>query len=264
MHITEQQINDFRRNGYIVVPRILPPTLISDLRKEADKATTLAREKRGADAQRLQPVGQYAEQLNLKVFQDYAELPGLNAVIHQLLSAEHSYGRQDVLGILLEPAEHPWSCGWHRDMTLESSRLPADQFRALIWDWNSGNQVNCPLYKDECTWFVSGSHLRIEDLPEETAAASAKMRDGIGADSSITDLVEKERVCLDYTRSMPGAVQLRLEPGDFCIYRPVGWHIGTYLPYRRRATLHDVVLNPTFGAWWDAWRKGESPSWPPA
>ena len=48
---------------------------------------------------------------------------------------------------------------------------------------------------------------------------------------------------------MPGAVQLHLEAGDFCLYRNTLWHLGNYLPYRRRATLHDAVDTDEFFAW---------------
>lgn len=47
-----------------------------------------------------------------------------------------------------------------------------------------------------------------------------------------------ELYCLNYCQAMPGAVQLVLNPGDFCIYRNVGWHLGNYVPYRKRMTIH--------------------------
>ena len=60
---------------------------------------------------------------------------------------------------------------------------------------------------------------------------------------------ERERVCLAYCRSMPGAVQICLEPGDYTLYRSVLWHAGNYVPYTRRATLHDYVDTPAFRQW---------------
>ena len=58
-----------------------------------------------------------------------------------------------------------------------------------------------------------------------------------------------ERICLEYCRSMPGAVQLHLNAGDFALYRNTLWHIGNYVPYRKRATLHDSVDTAEFAAW---------------
>ena len=48
---------------------------------------------------------------------------------------------------------------------------------------------------------------------------------------------------------MPGARQLHLAAGDFCLYRNTLWHIGNYVPYRRRATLHDSVYTPAYREW---------------
>ena len=45
---------------------------------------------------------------------------------------------------------------------------------------------------------------------------------------------------------MPDAVQLVLNPGDFCIYRNIGWHIGNYIPYRTRMTIHTQCDTPSF------------------
>ena len=50
-------------------------------------------------------------------------------------------------------------------------------------------------------------------------------------------------------RSMPGAVQIHLDAGDFCLYRNTLWHLGNYVPYRIRSTLHDAVDTEEFAAW---------------
>ena len=48
---------------------------------------------------------------------------------------------------------------------------------------------------------------------------------------------------------MPGAVQLHLDAGDFALYRNTLWHIGNYVPYRKRATIHDGALTAEFKDW---------------
>jgi hypothetical protein len=45
---------------------------------------------------------------------------------------------------------------------------------------------------------------------------------------------------------MPGAIQWVLNPGDFAIYRNIGWHIGNYVPYRRRATFATHCFTPAY------------------
>ena len=84
---------------------------------------------------------------------------------------------------------------------------------------------------------------------------------------------ERESSCREYAQSMPGARQLFLDAGDFCLYRNTLWHIGNYVPYAKRATLHDAVDTDEFAAWRDetlrlvherqaaGTRHGESQSW---
>jgi hypothetical protein len=55
--------------------------------------------------------------------------------------------------------------------------------------------------------------------------------------------------CLEYARRMPGATQVVLCAGDVAFYRACGWHIGNYVPYVRRATLHDGYYGPEDWAW---------------
>ena len=35
--------------------------------------------------------------------------------------------------------------------------------------------------------------------------------------------------------------------------RPNGWHIGTYVPYRKRATLHDGAWKQETRDWYKRW-----------
>jgi hypothetical protein len=60
---------------------------------------------------------------------------------------------------------------------------------------------------------------------------------------------QRELACLHYTRQMPGAVPVTLGAGDVAFYRAVGWHIGNYVPYTKRATLHDGFYGLDDRAW---------------
>jgi hypothetical protein len=104
---SEKHIVDYHTFGYTIFRSILPTSLIGDLRRVTDRAREIAREESGPQSQRLQPVGKY--DLNLRPFQDYAELPELYDAVHRLLTPEHSCGGSpEVLGILIEPAERAW------------------------------------------------------------------------------------------------------------------------------------------------------------
>lgn len=230
--------------GFTVFAGILPPSLLTDLRQTCQRARELARERSGPRAQRLQPV--FEHDLDHQPFVDFAELPVLVDAVHRTLSPEHSYGLRDGLGVLLEPADMAWCTHWHRDWRDNVAGLDLDRWQADYRDPELFNQLNCAIYDDSATWVVPGSHLRA-DLPGEAARfpdrpVPTPALDGLSPEA-------RERACLEYCHSLPGARQLHLAAGDFCLYRNTLWHIGNYLPYRTRATLHDHVDTPAYRTW---------------
>ncbi len=240
---SDRHIHEYHTKGFTVFRHILPPSLIADLRRVTDRARELARKERDPQAQRLQPVGQF--DIDQQPFIDYAELPVLVDAIRRVLTPRHYHGDRDFMGVLLEPADLPWCTPWHRDWRDNHAALDLARWDAGFSDINLFNQVNCALYDDGSTWFVPGSHLR-RDLPAEVArfpirpienpkfAGTAEVREYSG---------------LEYCRSMPGAEQALLEAGDYCLYRNTLWHLGNYVPYRKRATIHDGVFTPEFVTW---------------
>jgi ectoine hydroxylase-related dioxygenase (phytanoyl-CoA dioxygenase family) len=242
---SDQHLDEYHTQGYTVFRAILPPALIGDLRRVTDRARALAREKHGPQAQRLQPVA--AHDLDPTPFDAFRALSELRAAIAALLSPRHAYGSPEILGVLLEPADLPYCTAWHRDWRDNVRHLDRSDWEARFRDPDYFNQLNAALYEDDCTWIVPGSHLR-SDLPREMARFPE--RPPRGPDLEGRSYEERERLCLEYCESMPGAVRLRLNAGDCAIYRNTLWHLGTYLPYRKRATLHDAVETPEYAAWW--------------
>ena len=244
----EKHIADYHTLGYTIFQDIIPTSLLTDLRRVADKAREIARKVTGPQAQRLQPIAKY--DLDQQPFKNYGELPELNDAIHQVLTPHHYHNDLDRTGILLEPAEYPWCTDWHRDWR---DHMPQEVFESEFreeWQWQSfhidyQNQINCALYEDPSTWIVPGSHYRQRNLPGEIAAKNAYDRDKFRNQKPISS-EQQERDCLNYTRNMPGAVQLRLNAGDFALYRASAWHIGNYVPYRKRATIHDFCGTPEY------------------
>ena len=241
---SDHHIEEYRAQGYAVFRQILPITLVSDLRRVCDQARQLARTERGPQAQRLQPISNF--QLDQQPFLDYVELAPLNDAIHRLLSPAHRLGGPQIMGVLFEPADQPWCTNWHRDWRDNVHGLNLSRWDARFADDRYFNQVNCALYADSCTWVVPGSHLR-RDLPREIERFPE--RPIVGPNLEGQSRTEREWTCLAYTRSMPGAQQLFLDAGDFCLYRNTLWHIGNYVPYAKRATLHDSVDSDEFKAW---------------
>ena len=242
----DRHIDEYRTLGYTVFRQILPPSLIADLRRVCDQARDLARRKGGSQTQRLQPMADFP--LDQQPFVDYAEFPVLLDAVHRLLSPDFRLGGAPVMGVLFEPAEWPWCTHWHRDWRDNIPGLELARWDEHFADDRYFNQVNCALYADSCTWVVPGSHLR-RDLPRE--AARFPERPIAAPDLEGQSAAEREWTCLTYARSMPGARQLFLDAGDFCLYRNTLWHLGSYVPYVRRATLHDAVDTDEFAAWRD-------------
>jgi hypothetical protein len=242
-------ITDYLTQGYLVFRGIVPPSLVCDLRVEADKARELAHGLNGPQTQRIQPLSEYADRLNLKPFQDYAELPELGDAIRRLLGPGYTHAHLDIMGILVEPLDRPWNSGWHRDVV---SRIPPDVYDELIGTtlaevWNDlrfFNQVNCAIYADSCLWFVPGSHLRYKNPPGERVTDPKLIEEVEGLPDA-----EAERILLDHCQQFPGAIQMHLAAGDFAVYRHLGWHSGNYVTYQPRATIHDLVCYEPCRSW---------------
>ncbi len=239
----DTMIDQYLSQGYLIFRGIVPPSLLRDLRVEAEKARHLAHKLNGPQTQRIQPLSAYADDLNLTPFYDYTELPQLADAIQRLLGKDYTHGHVDIMGLLVEPLERPWHIGWHRDGVVEVPPEAYDDIvkakLAEVWhDLRHYNQVNCAIYADSCTWFVPGSHLRQWNLPgERQTTRDPILRNPIEGMSN----TEAERFYLDHCRQFPAAVQVHLGPGDFMVYRNLAWHTGNYITYQPRATIHDVV-----------------------
>jgi len=241
---SEAHIAEYFSQGFTVFRGILPPALMTDLRKVTDRGRELVRKEKGPQYQRFQPVCAY--DIDQKPFENYRDLPELRDAIARVLSPKHTHGSLKYLGVLVEPADRPECTNWHRDWVHHNEPLTFDACPLDIFDLNNFNQINCALYEDGCTWVVPGSHFR-KDLPAEETAFS-----GIPAAwPNLKDLSDAaaERAGLEYCRRMPGSQQLLLNAGDLAMYRNIMWHLGNYAPYRKRATLHDSAMTTEYIEW---------------
>jgi hypothetical protein len=231
---TERRREEYCTAGFTILRDLIPATLLSDLRRETDKAREIARRKYGPQTQRLQPVYAY-EELDARPFRDFLALPGLRATVEGILGVGHR--QSDIMGVLLEPAEHAWATHWHRDWGYNAPHVDLEAFFQSVTNLQMHNQLNAALYDDHSLWVVPGSHDR-EDAAEERAAFPRIPPPGPELNAGIS-AAERELTCLRYVRQMPGATPVTLFAGDVAFYRACQWHIGNYVPYTRRATLHD-------------------------
>ena len=265
----DEWIHSYRTDGFVILRQVLPAALIRDLRRATVRAHELARAQGGPQAQRLQPIGEFLNAAELRAFDNYLTLAPLVDAIHKILTPRHTLGNGNVsrVGLLIEPATHPWCTPWHRDMRetvagAYSGRttLPdVAEFRRVRHDPLFFNQINCPLYEDNCTWYVPGSYLRSDDLAGEQAAITRIPRFADGTPDE-----EREAGCLEYCERMPRAIRATLSAGDFMLYHPLGLHLGNYMPDRKRVTIHDNAPSPESADWIDRWEKARNGKGPPA
>ena len=253
----DAMIDQYLTQGYLNMRGIVPPSLLGDLRRQADIARNLAHALNGPQTQRLQPLDQYSDKIEVQPFLDYIELAALREAITRLLGQGYTHGHLHIMGLLVEPRDHPWHCGWHRDGVVEVPPEGRDEvvnsFMNQVWyDLRIYNQVNCALYQDSCTWFVPGSHLRQKDLPGEMQSTGDPGLRNMPDDWTNEKM---EQHVFTHCRNMPGVIPVHLEPGDYMIYRNLGWHCGVYLPYQPRATIHDVVSHDATIPWREEWSK---------
>lgn len=235
-----EQIDSFHRHGYCILCRVVPATLLVDLRRSAEIARAIAHRLRGPDAQRLQPVSTHLDAKDMRPFVDLYALPNLRNALAAILPPSHRLTVEQI-GILFEPQQSPYTTHWHRD-----ARDVNDPQRLAAWEATQNNpdcwnQLNLPLYEDTCTWVVPGSHNR-PDLPGE--AAWLKSQSFPDTRPVPVTSEEKEHRALDNIRAMPGGQRVVLDAGDLLLYRNTLWHLGNYTTYKRRATLHDNPMSP--------------------
>lgn len=231
---TERHRVEYMVDGFTILRGLIPAPLLADLRRETDKAREIARSLRGPQTQRLQPVYAYPD-IDARPFRDFLDLPGMRATVAGVLGPEHE--RSDIMGVLLEPERDAWCTQWHRDWGYNAPHVDLEAFFKAAPNLRMFNQLNAALYDDHSLWVVPGSHVR-EDTEDERAAFASIPPPAPTLHDSMSE-AEREQACLAYCRQMPCAVPVPLFAGDVAFYRACQWHIGNYVPYTRRATLHD-------------------------
>jgi hypothetical protein len=144
-------------------------------------------------------------------------------------------------GLLIEPREHWWSTGLHRDYRDLVADLDVAAWWARTKDLRLFNQVNIPLCPDDSLWVIPGSHDRADNTDEaDLVAARGRVRDCREHPSQQTDAFRAE---LTDAIEACGAINIRAQPGDVVLYRSNILHCGVYEPGVERLTLHDGIYS---------------------
>ena len=225
---------EYHAVGYTLLRDVIPASLLAELRVEAENARGIARKQNGPQCQRLQPIYTF-EEVNAKPFRDFLELPALRQAVEGCLGAEHE--TSDMMGVLLEPAQEAWCTDWHRDWNHHIPGLNPHSFDEASDNMQMLNHLNAALYSDHSLWVVPGSHNRVNTEAEQSAISGGLATAPVFTTQAIP--AARELACIAYARKMPGGVQTHLEAGDVFLYHSSLWHCGVYVPYVKRATLHD-------------------------
>ncbi|KAK8853512.1 hypothetical protein IAR55_004219 [Kwoniella newhampshirensis] len=171
--ISPEMINAYRQHyqdhGYVVVPSLIPPDLLTPLRDAADRATDKARRREWKD---VRMVG--------KQFPPWTvgdDVWGVQNLMHPAMGEKvfaEFYGSEDLLavsqglmGCEREAMQFDYALSWHRD-DVKASATEEEEANALEVRFDA-IQWNCALYDDECLSAVPGSHTVIR-TPEQRKA----------------------------------------------------------------------------------------------
>ena len=146
-------------------------------------------------------------------------------------------------GLLIEPLDHWWSTGLHRDYRDFLEGFDLDAWKARTGDLRYFNQINIPLLADSSLWVIPGSHAR-NDRENEARLVRAR------ADYRNLRNRSEDRRRIDALRGKLlgsleecGAVNVKAFPGDLVVYRSNMLHCGIYETGAERLTLHDAVYS---------------------
>ncbi len=227
----------FMEEGFLILPGFIEAEELRDLRLGFDVLVQLSQERSRQSRTASEPIGgawQAASQPRVMVDQVVTEETGYVAeyflqrpleVSSQLLGAQRVGIAQFEL-----MASAVWDYGatdWHRDYDSNSLAPLAGVQRDQQVNGPPYVQWNIALYEDDMFWVVPGSHVNADN--EEL----------------------KRQLLLDRSAEVPGAFQVRLQPGDGLVYASYILHWGSPYTSRMRRVIHtgyyDVDKISSFG-----------------
>ncbi len=281
------------RDGYEIVRDFVDPGAARRALTLVDGLRDVVRRSRFVDAQRVQPLKRHLSADQMSALAEAVGFPKLRELLETRVGPGIE-ANPDLLGLWIEPARRTYVLPWHRDLRDNSKGLDWNSWYREMSNPRFFNQFHIALIPDECLWVVPGSHLRDDTDFERRAFPSRPILvDFIerdldpwydGADKHpprysrhwIRDRIDRVYYgrlglplrpgirrrnaavyaqALDYCRSMPDALQVKLQPGDLLVYRNSIWHTAIYRADVKRATLFSSASTPESLAWLDVQRQ---------
>ncbi|KAK0524955.1 hypothetical protein OC834_005338 [Tilletia horrida] len=162
-----------------------------------------------------------------------------------LLGVPLSQMQLELFNLLINPTQHAFALGWHRDdikpsISTEEERrvLVADQARAGAAKDGGGIQWNAALYDDACLFVVPGTHRRVRTEQERKANATPPPPPTPIPQGKELSTQEKEALDGAWELDPPTTQRVVLKAGQSAFYSQRILHRASYLPNQIRATLH--------------------------
>jgi len=228
--------------GYVVVPDLIPPTLLPALCAASDRVT--AKTRTGAWPHRRTVGKQFPPfddddaldvwgvqhvmhpALGEPVFAQWYTSDGVREAAAALLGCQADALQMELFNLLVNPSKRDFALRWHRDDVRETAT--AEEERIALAAWSHGVQWNTALYEDACLYLVPGSHT----VPRTEAQRAHS-----------TTLAPPQDPL-----AMPGAIRLVLQPCETVFYNSNVLHCATYDAAQQRATLHATMGDTRGGA----------------
>ncbi len=260
--------------------------LIGDLRGHV-------RRTRNIDDQRIQPLKRYLGDVRYAELSALAGFDRLRGLLESRIGPG-AEADAELLGLWIEPSRRTYVLPWHRDLRDNAKGLDWADWYAHMLNPRFFNQFHIALEPDECLWVVPGSHLR-DDTDDERRMFPDRPIVVDFVENDLNPWYDKadkypprfsrrwavnqfDRIyygrlglppyaaarrrndeinarALDYCRSMPGAVQVKLQAGDLMMYRNSIWHTAIYRADVQRTTLFSNASTPESLAWLVGQRK---------
>ncbi|CCX29589.1 Similar to Putative nicotinamide N-methyltransferase; acc. no. Q4I2X5 [Pyronema omphalodes CBS 100304] len=234
----EEILISLSTNGYVILPSLIPPALLSPLREAAARTIAKAR----LDWPHVRVVGKQFPpwptgarddvwgvqhimhpDLQEPVFAEWYGCDELVEAVTTILQCEEKDIQLELCNLLINPHKTPFSLAWHRD-AIPPATSDAEEIE-LLKAPRGGTQWNTALLDDECLLVVPGSHRRARTA-------------------------EERRITIDDPRApIPGELVVKLKAGDTVFYDNNILHRAVYPTNPERVTLHACM--GTVGAGWE-------------
>ena len=239
----------YLEQGYLLVEGVFGGDAVaSALRSVAGVPEWIRRRSNNRNIQRAQPLQSCPVIEDSSWIRSFYDNPALDRILDEvfgdvIVPTPRMSSDLQLTALMIDPLDRWWATGLHRDYRDFLEGLDVAEWRSRTGDLRLFNQINIALLPDDCLWAVPGSHTRDDTDAEAGMVAGRTRYAGLVRDKATTHPAVQYRAELTDALAACGAVNLRLAPGDFLLYRSNILHCGIYEPGVARMTLHDGVYS---------------------